>query len=553
LLLPGGRGASGLRDQSGTPLAVLMGMVGLVLLIACANVASLLLMRASARQKELAVRLALGAGRLRLVRRHLVESLALSVAGALVGLPLACWVGEALIRALPYPDAARTLQAAPDWRVGLFALGLSVLTAAGFGLLPALRASRTDIAAALKSEAAAVVGGGGLFRLRKGLVVAQVALSLLLLIGAGLFARSLMNLRGLDPGFEADRLVAFSVDPSRSGQGFAERVSTLRRIREEVGSLPGVASASGAEVPLMTGSGFGNTLRVEGYEAKEGENTNANFNSVAPGFFDTLGMPLVAGRDVAESDVQGAPKVAVVNEAFVRYFFKDRSPLGRRFGRASRKDTFDIEIVGVVRDGKAATLREPPRRFVYVPYAQDEGIGGLTYYVRAKVDSDSFAAQLRAAVGRVDPTLPVTELKTMRAQIGESLFVERMVAALSSAFGLLATVLAAIGLYGVMSHAVAQRTRELGLRVALGADGRSLLMLVLKEVARLAAIGIAIGLPGGYGLGRVIESQLFGLDARDPLTFATATLALVATAVVAGLVPAVRAARVDPMTALRYE
>ena len=551
-LMPGGRGTSGLRDESGTPLLVLMGMVGLVLLIACANVASLLLTRASARQKETALRLALGASRLRLVRLHLVESVVLSFAGGLVGLQLAYWVGEALIRALPYPDAARTLSAAPDLRVGLFTLALSTLTGVGFGLAPALRASQASLALSLKSEAAAVVGGGG-FRLRKGLVVAQVALSLLLLIGAGLFAHSLMNLRGLDPGFRAERLVAFSVDPSLSGQDFTERVATLRRIQEELEALPGVASASAAEVALLSGSAFGSTLRVQGYEAKEGENMNSNFNSVAPGFFETLGIPLVAGRDVAETDVHGAPKAAVVNEVFARYFFKDENPVGRRFGKASRPNEFDFEIVGVVRDGKAATLREEPRRFVYVPYMQDEGIGGLTYYVRSSVESDSFGAQLRAAVARVDPALPITKLKTMQALIGESLFVERMVALLSAAFGLLATLLAAIGLYGVMSYAVAQRTREIGLRVALGADVRSVLILVLKEVAILAAIGIAIGLPGGFGLGKLIESQLFGLSARDPLTFGVATLALVTTAFVAGLIPAVRAARVDPMTALRYE
>jgi predicted permease len=551
-LMPGGRGTSGLRDESGTPLLVLMGMVGLVLLIACANVASLLLTRASARQKETALRLALGASRLRLVRLHLVESVVLSFAGGLVGLQLAYWVGEALIRALPYPDAARTLSAAPDLRVGLFTLALSTLTGVGFGLVPALRASQAGLALSLKSEAAAVVGGGG-FRLRKGLVVAQVALSLLLLIGAGLFAHSLMNLRGLDPGFTADRLVAFSVDPSRSGQDFTERVATLRRIQQELEALPGVASASAAKVALLSGSAFGSTLRVQGYEAKEGENMNSNFNSVAPGFFETLGIPLVAGRDVVETDVHGAPKAAVVNENFARYFFKDENPVGRRFGKARRPNDFEFEIVGVVRDGKAATLREEPRRFVYVPYMQDEGIGGLTYYVRSSVESDSFGAQLRAAVARVDPALPITKLKTMQALIGESLFVERMVALLSAAFGLLATLLAAIGLYGVMSYAVAQRTREIGLRVALGADVRSVLMLVLKEVAILAGIGIAIGLPGGFGLGKLIESQLFGLSARDPLTFAAATLALVTTALVAGLIPAVRAARVDPMTALRYE
>jgi predicted permease len=374
------------------------------------------------------------------------------------------------------------------------------------------------------------------------------------LIGAGLFTRSLLNLRALDPGFEADRLFAFSVDPALNGQDFPTRVATLRRIQDELAGEPGVTSVSAAEVALLTNSDSSSTIRVEGYEAKEGEDMNPNFNSVAPGFFSTLGIPLVAGRDLAETDVLGAPKVAVVNELFARYFFKDENPVGRRFGRRrDDKSGYDIEIVGVVRDGKASSMREAPRRFVYVPYMQDPRVGGLTYYVRSSVEPDSFGRQLRAAVARVDPALPVTDLKTMRAQIGESLFVERMVAVLSGAFGLLATVLAAIGLYGVMSYAVAMRTREIGLRVALGADRRAVLLLVLREVAVLAALGIAIGLPGGFGLGKVVESQLFGLSARDPLTFGLATLALVATALVAGFIPAARAARVDPMTALRYE
>jgi predicted permease len=529
-----------------------MGMVGLVLLIACANVASLLLTRASSRTKETAVRLALGAGRVRLVRLQLVESVLLSLAGAAVGLQLAFWVGEALIRALPYESATRTLSAAPDLRVGLFTLALAVLAGIGFGLVPALRATQSDLTPALKSEAAAVVGGGG-FRLRKGLVVAQVALSLLLLVGAGLFTRSLMNLRALDPGFQPEKLYAFDVDPARSGQGFAERVATLRRIQAELDAEPGVAAASAAAVTLMSNSNSSSTVRVDGYEAKEGEDMNPNFNYVAPGFFETLGLPLVAGRDLAETDVLGAPQVAVVNEVFARYYFEDQSPVGRRIGLGRRDDGFPIEIVGVVRDGKEASMREEPRRFVYAPYAQEDSIGALTYYVRSSVESEAFPARLRAAVARVDPTLPVTQLKTMRAQIGESLFVERTVAVLSAAFGLLATVLAAIGLYGVTSYAVTRRTREIGLRVALGADGRNVLALVLKEVALLAGLGIAIGLPGGFGLGTLVESQLYGTSARDPLTFTVATVVLVATAFVAGLVPAVRAARVDPMTALRYE
>jgi predicted permease len=552
-LLPGARGASGLRDQSRTPLFVLTGMVGLVLLIACANVANLLLARASARRKEIAVRLAMGASRRRIVRQLLVESLGLSIAGGMAGLLVASWTGTLLVGSLPYEAATRVLSTEPDLRVASFALALSFLTGVLFGLAPALQATRTDLAPTLKNEAGALAGAGGAFRFRKGLVVAQVALSLLLLIGAGLFARSLVNLRSLDPGFQSARVVAFSVDPSLGGHALEQRVSILNRIREDVAAEPGVASVSLAEIALMTDSNSQSSVRVEGYEAKDDEDMNPNFNGVAPGFFEALGIPLVAGRDLTDADAAGAPRVAVVNEVFARYFFKGESPVGRRFGLGRRADSLDYTIVGVVRDGKAATLREEPKRFAYTPFTQSGDLGGVTFYVRTAADVETLGPRLRRLVAEIDPQLPVTDMKTMQAQIRESLFVERLIATLSAAFGLLATFLAALGLYGVMSQAVAQRTREIGIRMALGAERRSVFAMVLRDVALLVGVGVALGLPGGYGLGRVIESQLFGLSARDPLTFGVATLALLAAALVAGYVPAARATRVDPVVALRYD
>jgi len=552
-LLPGSRGASGLRDQSRTPLLVLTGMVGLVLLIACANVANLLLARASVRRKEIAVRLAMGASRRRIVRQLLVESLGLSIAGGVAGLLVATWTGTLLVGSLPYEAATRVLSTEPDLRVAAFALALSIVTGVLFGLAPALQATRADLAPTLKNETGALAGAGGAFRFRKGLVVAQVALSLLLLIGAGLFARSLVNLRSLDPGFEASRVVAFSVDPSLGGHALEQRVSILNRIREDVAAEPGVASVSLAEVALMTDSNSQSTVRVEGYEPKDDEDMNPNFNGVAPGFFETLGIPLVAGRDLTDADVAGAPKVALVNEVFARYFFRNDSPIGRRFGLGRRSQGLDYTIVGVVRDGKAATLREEPNRFVYTPFTQSSDLGGVTFYVRTAAEIETLGPRLRRLVAGIDPQLPVTDMKTMRAQIRESLFVERLIATLSAAFGVLATFLAALGLYGVMSHAVAQRTREIGIRMALGAERRSVFAMVLRDVALLVGLGVALGLPSGYGLGRVVESQLFGLSARDPLTFAVATLALLVSALAAGYVPAARATRVDPVVALRYD
>jgi predicted permease len=551
--LPGGRGTSPFRDSSKTPLLVLMGMVGLVLLIACANVANLLLARASSRQKEVALRLALGASRGRLVRQLLVESLLLSAVGGLVGVVFAAWTGDFLLRALPFEEATRVFTSEPDLRVGLFALGLSVATGLLFGLAPALQATRPQVFPTLKNETTSVASSGAPVRFRKGLVVAQIALSLLLLIGAGLFARSLANLRGLNPGFEPEHLLTFSLDPALNGYPVERRVALLKEIQNDIAAEPGVTSVSLAAEPLMTNSNSSSTIHVEGYAAKDDEDMNPNFNKVGPNFFETLGITRIAGREFTDADGAAAPKVAVVNETFARYFFGDQDPVGRRFGLGRRGDGNEITIVGLVRDGKTASLREKALRFVYVPYPQDERVGQMTFYVRSPLEPTVLARRMRAVVARADTTLPVTDLKTMPAQVRESLFVERLVAGLAAAFGFVAMALAGIGLYGVMSYAVSLRTREIGIRVALGAERRAVLAMVLEEVAVLTAIGVAIGLPVGYGLGRVVESQLFGIQAWDPLTLAAATASLMAAALLAGYLPAARATRVDPVVALRYE
>jgi predicted permease len=395
------------------------------------------------------------------------------------------------------------------------------------------------------------VKGSG-FRFRKGLVVAQVALSLLLLVGAGLFSRSLLNLRNLDPGFKAESVVTFAVNPSLNGYDDARKNALFQQLQDEIAAEPGVRAVSMAELGLLTGNDSSSTVRVEGYLSKEGENMNPNFNGVGTGFFEALGIPLLRGREFLDRDAAGAPKVAVVNEVFARYFFGEQDAVGRHF-YMGRQDDQEFTIVGLVRDGKAMQLKEQPRRMVYLPYAQETDVGDMTFYVRTQAEPAALGTRLRRIVASVDANLPVTGLKTLLAQIAESLFVERLVAGLSAAFGLLATLLAALGLYGVMSYAVTRRTREIGIRMALGAERGAVLGLVLREVGILAGLGILIGLPSGYALGRIIESQLFGLTARDPLTFAVATLALVLSAFLAGYLPASRAARVDPMVALRYE
>jgi predicted permease len=552
VILPGGQGLPELQKRLETPLVVLMAMVGLVVLIACANVANLLLARASSRQREIAVRLAIGAGRGQLVRQLVVESLTLSLLGALAGLPLAAFTTGVLVRALPFDGVALTLSSGLDHRVVVFALGLSVATALLVGLVPALQSTRPNLVSALKEEGSSLVSMGPL-RFRRGLVIAQVALSALLLIGAGLFARSLSNLRAVDPGFRSQGLLTFSLDPRRGGYSTEQTRAVLASARERLRALPGVRAVSMAENPLMTESIWQSTVRVEGYTPSEEENMNPRVNGVGPGFFTTMEMPLLAGREIDERDGAGAPKVAVVNETFAKKYFKDGDAVGRHIGWGRNEKDLSIEIVGVVRDARLDRMREEPERFVFVSYAQEDDTTGLVFYVRTDGDPAALAGAVRRAIGDVASALPVDGMKTMASVVDESLFADRIVAGLSAAFGLLATLLAAVGLYGVMSYAVARRTREIGVRVALGADRRRILGLVVGEVAALAGIGMAIGLPGGLGLGRLVESRLFGMRAFDLPTILLTTTVLAVAALLAGALPALRALRVQPSTALRYE
>ncbi|MCL4822390.1 MAG: ABC transporter permease [Vicinamibacteria bacterium] len=553
-LRPGAQGLSGLRAQFGTPLLVLMGMVALVLLIACANVANLLLARGAARGREVAIRLALGAGRRHLARQLLVESALLAAAGGALGLVLAGWTGEALLAALPGEQAARALVATPDARVVGFALGLSLLTGLLFGLMPAWQATRPDLAATLKQETGAVVGGGSV-RLRKVLVAAQVALSLTLVAGAALFVRSLTNVIAQDPGYRTEGVIAFNVDPTLGGHQGLRAIQFFRTLREALLAEPGVSAVSASSSGLLTGNEWFSTVRVDGYVPKEGENMNPRLDAIGPAFFATLGQPLLAGREFDDRDGWAAPRVAVVDESFARYFFGGESPIGRRFGFGGGDPT-SIEIVGLVRDARAVDLRGEPSRTVYIPDAQlgfrEPELGEMVVYVRA-ADPALAASRARDTVRRLDPNLPVYQLKTLEAQLGESVFTERMVAALAAAFGALATLLAGLGLYGVMSYVVARRTREIGVRIAVGASGGQVARLVLREVALLASLGVAVGLPATVALAHAARSQLFGLSPGDPATLAAAGVGLFAIALLAGAVPARRASAVDPIQALRND
>lgn len=555
---PAGRGLNaGIRRDAAMPLIVMFGMVSVVLLIACANVANLLIAKLTARQKEIAVRAALGAGRWQIVRQYFLESLLLAVGGGMIGLLIAAATTRALVGTMPMQDLVRNLSVTPDTRVMLFTLALSVLTAVLFGLVPAIQASRPSLVTALKDEIGTTSGGVKHARMRKVLVVAQIAFSVLLLAAAGLFARSLYNLRTLDPGFKLDRLLTFSIDPTLSNYTQERTVQFAERVQEALLSTPGVTAVSAGEVPALTDSSWSMTVGIDGYKPKEGEDMNPNVDGVGPRYFSTMGIPLIAGREFAGKDTATSPKVALINETMAKKYWPDSSPIGRRFG-IGRSNPTDIEIIGVVGDSKHGTLREEIPRFVYLPYVQDNTLNSLTFYVRTGATPETMVHTVRSVVRRIDPTLPVYDVKTMEVQARESLFVERIMAGLSVAFGVLATLLAAIGLYGVMSYAVARRTREIGIRMALGAARSSVLRLVLSEVGLLAIIGIVCGLAGTAVLLKVMgsqlaESMLFGLSPADPTTIVASTVILGAVALLAGFVPARRATAIDPIRALRTE
>ena len=535
-------------------LVVLMCVVGAVLLIACANLAGLLVARASARQKEIAIRLAMGASRARIVRQLLVESLLLSVTGGIAGLLLAMGMTRLLIGYIPTGTTPLALSAAPDWRILAFDLGVSLFAGILFGLAPALQSTRPDLSSTLKDQASAVVGGGAV-GLRKVLVTAQVALSLLLLIGAGLFVGTLRNLKNTDPGFKTDRLLTFRVDPPGNGYTDAHSTQFYREFIDRVDALPGIRGSSMAVVALLDGDEWDSSIAIEGYDAKPGENVGPHMNYVTAEFFPVVGVPVLMGRSFTQNDTADAAKVAIVNQKFAKRYFGDgANPVGKRLGMGGNPGTvMDITIVGVVRDTKYEGVREEIPVELYRPYVQAGFIVGMNAYVRTDRDPTQEFAALRGLVRSMDAGLPVFDMRTLDEEVDRSLSTERLVATLSSMFGFLATFLAAIGLYGVMAYSVTRRTREIGIRMALGARGTSVVWMLMSEVLLLAGIGIIIGVPAAWLLGKMVESQLYGVVGHDPWTIAGAALMIAVIAALAGYGPGHRATGIHPMEALRWE
>jgi predicted permease len=569
-LTPAARGYSNTRNRLEKPLLIVMVVVGLVLLIACANVANLMLARGAARQREIAVRLAVGASRGRLTAQLLTESVVLAVIGGIAGLAFAYAGVKALLEFMPQAGFTKaTLAVAPDWRLFAFTAAVSLLTGALFGLAPALQSTRPSLTLALKEGTPGA--GSSRFGLRNALVVTQVALSLLLVIGAGLFTRSMDQLRAIEPGFRRDHAMVVTVDPTRSGYNAPRTRDFYQRLLEGVSRTPGVVSASLGRITPLGGSRWNDNVTVEGHTWTATDRARpVDMNAVGPRFFETMGIPVLAGREFRDEDSPAAsedtpppsrpgeerpdpaPRFAIVNESFAKRWFPGQNAVGRRLSLADRFDPARAyEVVGVVGDAHYFGLREAAEPMVYMPVWKARADS------RALVVRSDNAAGVTDAVRRqvasLDPAIPVLSTRTIEEFIDNNILIDRLLATLSGFFGLLALLLAAVGLYGVISYSVTRRTREIGVRMALGAERRSVLWLVARYAGGLVLVGAAIGIPAALALSRFVKTFLFGIGPQDAMAIAGATVTLLAAAAVAAFLPARRATNVDPIVALRHE
>ena len=548
--IPGDQGLRYLQKEMRTSLWLLFGATCTVLLILCANLANLMMARATVRAQEITVRLALGASRLRLLRQWLTEGVVLSVLGGVVGIFIAFWIKAGLIAFIP-PDYRQNLNASFDWRLYAFILGVSILLGIAFSLAPAIQAARQVFAPGMRFESRSFTAGSKLLSLRSGLILVQVALSLPLLVSAALLLRTLQNLRALDTGFGKENVLLASVNPALNGYAKERTAAFYDELMARTRALPGVKFASLASDSPISGGWDSNGIVVEGYTPREGERMSCDVTYVSSDYFKSLEIPFLLGRDFDERDGLSAPKVVIVNEKMAKQYFGDASnALGKRIGL---DEVPDRTIVGVVRDARYINLRESLRKHFYIPTKQDSTLANLTLHVKTSTDPNVVAEQLRGELKALDPHLPLYNIKTLSTEIDESLIQERLVTWLSVAFGLLATLLTAIGLYGVLTFSVARRTREIGIRVALGAQRRDVFRLIMIRGVILVGVGVAIGLGTSFAFSKLLSSLLFGVTPNSVSTMAGVSVGLIAVALLACYIPARRATKVDPLVALRYE
>ena len=547
-LLTGARGLDELREKFHRPLLILLALAGLVLLIACANLANLLLARATAREREISVRLALGAGRWRIVRQMVTEGLVLALLGGAAGLLLGYWMRNGIPGLLATSWSPSPFRAQFDMPVLLVSIGIAFLTGILFSLAPAWQSTRVPVNSALKDGGRTTMSLPRLLAGRS-LVIFQIGLSLLLLVGAGLFVRTLANLKSANLGFRPERILLFTIDPPRTRYAGDGRKALFSRLEEQIAAIPGVQSVTLSQDALVANSRSTTKFRTPGREMKPGDGDKGWLNEVGDRFFETMGIPILAGRSLDARDRANSLPVAVVNQQFVRNFFPDTEPLGKAIVNGDRT----YRIVGICGDARFDQIRSPVPPTFYRPFTQAKDLRDMTFEIRTGANEASIVKSVRDVVRSVDKDLPIFDVRTQIEQIDATLSRERLFAALTSGFGLLALVLAAVGIYGIMAYGVARRTSEIGIRMALGAERRQVLVMILRETALLAASGVVIGIGAAVGVTRYVGSMLYGLPPSDPLSFGVAVVLLLAIALLAGWWPARKASRLDPMVALRHE